>query len=178
MGGRSFRSTPQPYFAQMALCDSKGRDISKMLDSSAGDFNFMGIWVTDNEYRVNDIVIDPTGNQYRCDVDIIDSTIPPSQDSEHWDLFLQGSSVLHVEILPETAEVGVFTKEQYDVLRSSILNYISRKGEIYRLADISDMEYLTYTHVSIDTSQATKPGVLKVIRVNTTTYAWELLQYT
>lgn len=176
---RTIRAVPEPRYVRRAQQDSKGRDIAKMLDGSSTDFNFMGEWVENNEYHPNDIVIDPSdGNQYRCDVAINGSLYPPSRDLEHWDLFLKGSALVsHIVIDPETAEAGVFTEEQYELLISSTLNYISRKGEIYRLFDISNNSYLSYTHVSIDTSQADKPAMLKVIRVNLETRAWELIEY-
>ena len=176
---RITRAVPEARYVRRAQQDSKGRDIAKMLDYGSADFNFMGNWIEDNEYHPNDIVVDPTdGNQYRCDIAINGSLIPPSRDLAHWDLFLTGGfTVGHVLIDPETAESGVFTEEQFDVLTLSTLNYIIRKGEIYRLFDTSNASYLTYSHISIDTSQADKPAVLKVIRVNLETYSWELISY-
>ena len=99
-------------------------NIAKMFDYGSADFNFMGNWIEDNEYHPNDIVVDPiTENQYRCDVAINGSLIPPSRDLEHWDLFLKGGfTVGHVLIDPETAEYGIFTEAQYELLISSTLN--------------------------------------------------------
>ena len=176
---RTIRSVPEPRYVRKAQQDSKGRDISKMLDNSSTDFNFMDEWVENNEYHSNDIVIDPYNrNQYRCNVGITRSLYPPSRDLEHWDLFPKGSALIsHIVINTESDEAGVFTEAQCELLLSNTLNYIIRKGEIYRLFDISNTSYLSYTNISIDTSQSDKPAMLKVIRVNLETRAWELIEY-
>lgn len=57
-------------------------------------FNFMGVWVDDNEYYKNDVVTRTLENgmnsAYICIDDIINSNIPPEQDTTHWTLFASG----------------------------------------------------------------------------------------
>lgn len=80
------------------------------------------------------------------------------------------------DISPATAVVGTLTSEIVTSL-SEVNATITRAGELYRYSDRSDSEYLTYIHASIDTSQADKPAVMRAIRINLTTYDWELLDY-
>lgn len=177
---RTIKGRPEARFVRKAEQTASGINIDDALRQSYTDYNFMGDWVPDNEYHPNDLVIDTTdNNQYVCEVAVNGSDIPPSQDYAHWQLFLKGGlNVSHIIIDPPTAEVGTFANHEYEILTENSLNYISRAGEIYRLFDVSNASYLTYCHISIDTSQSSKPAVLKVIRVNIETHTWELISKT
>lgn len=183
MRKRTITSTPEPRYVRRAQQSSSGRNIDDAIEQalqSGIDYNFMGLWIEDNEYHPNDLVIDPTNNnQYINEVAIEGSNIPPSQDIEHWHIFLKSSQlvVMHITIDPPTAEVGTFSNQEYTILTDNTLNYIVRQGEIYRLYDESNSSYLTYVHTSIDTSKSDKPAVIKTIRVNLETKGWEYTYY-
>ena len=56
---------------------------------SANEFNYRGVWVTNNEYRVNDCVYYKVPNTqvntyYICTEDISSSSTTPNEDSAHW----------------------------------------------------------------------------------------------
>ena len=57
-------------------------------------FNFKGVWVDDNEYYKNDVVTRTLeigmNSAYICIDDIINSNIPPEQDTTHWTIFASG----------------------------------------------------------------------------------------
>lgn len=55
--------------------------------------NFMGTWVTDNDYQENDIVVytaEEATAAYICISAITGSTTPPPEDTAHWQLFASG----------------------------------------------------------------------------------------
>lgn len=58
-------------------------------------FNFMGTWVSENEYYENDVVTYSTNNlksSYVCISESISgSTTPPPQDTTNWQLFTEGT---------------------------------------------------------------------------------------
>lgn len=59
--------------------------------SEINDFNFMGEWIINNEYKVNDIVT-YNNSIYVVIQDIDNSTIPPSQDIQHFYLTITSPS--------------------------------------------------------------------------------------
>lgn len=79
-------------------------------------------------------------------------------------------------IEPQLAVNGYFTEEEVYQLKNHN-SKIERNGELYSYSDMSDSEYLTYVHASIDTSKSDVPAVMRAIRINMETYFWSLLDY-
>ena len=57
-------------------------------------FNFAGVWVDNSQYNKNDVVTRQLANgmnsTYICISSVIDSEIPPEQDSTHWRIYVSG----------------------------------------------------------------------------------------
>ena len=57
-------------------------------------FNFMGVWIDDNEYHKDDVVTRMLENgmnsAYICIENITGSNIPPEQDTTHWTVLVSG----------------------------------------------------------------------------------------
>lgn len=66
--------------------------------SEINDFNFMGEWISNNEYKVNDIVT-YNNSIYVVIQDIDNSTIPPSQDIQHFYLTITPPSESNPNLL-------------------------------------------------------------------------------
>ncbi len=123
---------------------------------SINDLNYMGLWISQNEYHPNDIVID--GDMlYICNKSINNSTIRPSLDAINWELFASRLQINSLEIevnnVPPTATAGTITDAQLEILQSSDYATIIFNHERFVLMDKAHTEgFLTYSHVGIENS--------------------------
>ena len=143
-------------------------------------FNFMGSWVSNNEYFKDDVVTyvaaDGTVSSYVLIADtLVGSTTPPPQDAINWAVFAKGVAGASgagqaVTITGTTA--GTLTGEQLATLQASAGNYIVLNNEIYNLQDNqTGSGYLVYSHTGQD---STNNFYVKCITITINTRGWVL----
>lgn len=109
-------------------------------------FNYVGAWVGGtNQYNKDDVVT-YDGAAYVCYLAVTNSSVPPSQDPQHWDKFIEIPAGGEAVVL--TGNSGTLTVEQYGKLYPYVGNYIVCNNEYYYFADdMSNAGYLMFTHL-------------------------------
>ena len=143
-------------------------------------FNFMGTWVSNNEYFKDDVVTyaetDGTVSSYILIASsLIGSQVPPPQNTGDWAIFTKGVAGASGEgqaiTLTGTTQ-GTLTLAQISTLQSNNGNYLVLNNEIYNLQDNQSASgYLVYTHTGQD---STNNFFIKCITVTINTRAWVL----
>lgn len=101
------------------------------------DFNFMGQWISENEYKVNDIVI-YNNSIYVVIQDIDNSIIPPAQDIQHFYLAVSAPSGSNPNLLinsdfrinqrgEDTYTTG-FTVDRWRILETCTVSPLTNGG--------------------------------------------------
>lgn len=109
-------------------------------------FNYVGAWVSgSNEYHPDDVVT-YEGVAYVCYLTVTNSSVPPSQDPQHWEKFIEVPGGGEAVVL--SGNTGTLTEEQYNKLYPYVGNYIVCNNEYYYFADdMSSAGYLVFTHI-------------------------------
>lgn len=143
------------------------------LDKSGNHLNYMGEWVEDNEYYVNDLV-ELEGAKYLCIKDIEVSNVSPNVDTEHFtpmtDIYALIDSI-EINNVPAESTQGTLTDDQINYLLANQKAYIMFNHEKYYIQDLGHTEgFITYTHLGFEN------GVfnLKAITITIETNGWVL----
>lgn len=109
-------------------------------------FNYVGAWVSGSKEYHPDDVVTYEGVAYVCYLTVTNSSVPPSQDPQHWDKFIEVPGGGEAVVL--TGNTGTLTVEQYGKLYPYVGNYIVCNNEYYYFADdMSNAGYLVFTHL-------------------------------
>ena len=122
-------------------------------------FNFMGTWVTNNEYFKNDVVT-YGGSSYVLIVDtLVGSTTTPDVDTTNWSVMAQGSSSSTTITQSITASLSSSTSSSYV---RSINGLTSVKYYYFTLNGVNLELNKEYLITIINTSASTAPRCCKI----------------
>ena len=129
-------------------------------------FNWMGEWVSSNEYHENDVIC-YLNKLYINILAVNGSTTTPDADATHWQLMLEYDPPAVVSL---TGTQGTLSASDWQTLQASDENYILCDNEIYKLADKQDTAgYRVYSHTGLDTTQN---AAIKGITITISTLGW------
>lgn len=148
-------------------------DVADLTGPEGPGFNWMGAWVSDNEYHVDDIAT-YNGTAYICIVAISGSTTPPPSDTSHWQVFAAAgdNGVNVITLSPDSAQEGTITAEQMQLLQANDNYIVSLNNENYFPMDKEHTAgTLVYTHVG---QTNTSTYTIKCITFTIASNTWEL----
>ena len=150
--------------------------VNSLMVSAARDTNWMGLWVENNEYYVNDLV-EYNGLKYLCIQNHENRIKTPDVDTVYWIGFTDTNKVATVEItdVPGAATNGVFSSTQMEYLLADVNTSIMFNSEKYFQMDIGHNEgTLGFFHADFENNKV----MLKFIEVTIATNSWVLNTYT
>lgn len=168
--GRTWIVTAQVTSVTSTNANVKVTNVVEITGPEGPGFSFKGAWVSNNQYKINDIAV-YNGTAYICIVAISGSTTPPGSDSTHWSVFAAAgdNGVNTITLSPGTATSGTITAEQMQLLQANNNYIVSLNNENYFPMDKEhEAGKLVYTHVGqTNTSTYTIKCIIFTIASNT-----------
>lgn len=133
-------SLPEAYITSVVVNSVSGNTVNCMYESvqyivvnspSANEFNYMGAWLSNNEYHKNDCVYYYVANTkaktyYICTEDISGSTTTPQSDITHWAIISTNASCYkELYILANKSSVVIETNTSAQINELMYIHFIT-----------------------------------------------------